>query len=143
LTDEKTSRVCIYGTFAVDGLEPPLRCWLDKLLGIGSKIQLSWAPYSDALQSLPDLLRGPEDREGFELVALLIRLEDLCVCHPESRYAPETRKAAKDGDDAEMRKRRRRERRERYGCAPLEAPDDQLMEATTALNRIISDALKS
>lgn len=49
------------------------------------------AAYGDLFQQLPSLLRGAA-AGGAELVILLVRLEDLCIVHPESRYAPVTKK---------------------------------------------------
>lgn len=49
------------------------------------------APYGDLFHQLPSLLRGAA-AGGAELVILLVRLEDLCIVHPESRYAPVTKK---------------------------------------------------
>jgi hypothetical protein len=54
------------------------------------------APYGDLMHQLPSLLRGAA-AGGAELVILLVRLEDLCIVHPESRHAPVTKAKKRTG----------------------------------------------
>ena len=74
--DERTASqqrgtVTIAGSFAVDGLEGPLvQGWLASLLGIDEALAVRWAPYAHLLETLPELLRGP-DRGGAQLVVVL------------------------------------------------------------------------
>ena len=136
--------VSIAGTFAVDGLEEPLQLFLDRLLGIGDAIAIQWAPYTELLDALPTILQGPA-QGGAELVFLLVRLEDLCVGHPELRHAPRTKKTAKAPDattDAE-RMEQERKRRAEYGCAKLEGAETQLLAAVAALDKRVMAAAET
>eukprot|EP00041_Stephanoeca_diplocostata_P020531 m.462066 g.462066 ORF g.462066 m.462066 type:complete len:207 (-) comp21601_c1_seq10:233-853(-) len=142
--------VTIIGSFAVDGLERPLSTWLHRLLGISPALKIKWAPYSNLLASLPPLLCGPQNG-GAELVLVLVRLEDLCIVHPESRYAPLTKKNAavvaaekSSADKSNVSSRDRtddataRALREKYGCADLTNPAGQLLDAVRALDVVLT-----
>lgn len=141
-----TTKRTIAGTFAVDSLEAPLHLWTHNLLGIGdSSVAVQWAPYGELLDALPKLLRGPAEG-GAELVFLLVRLEDLCVGHPELRHAPRTKKTtAKATAEATMAEADRmeleRKRRAEYGCAKLEDAETQLLAAVAALDKHVAEAV--
>eukprot|EP00035_Acanthoeca_spectabilis_P033308 m.22916 g.22916 ORF g.22916 m.22916 type:complete len:918 (+) comp5885_c0_seq1:93-2846(+) len=151
--DVKPRVATIAGSFAVDGLEGPLMVWLDQITGLLPALSLRWAPYADTLLQLPMLLRGPK-AGGAEVVVLLLRLEDLCIVHPESRHAPVTKKKSKSGvsgagnciaesvgeESPRTAEEIDREFREKYGCARLDDAEAQLIEAVETLDRLLHDA---
>ena len=79
-------RLC--GTFAVDGLETPLRSWVERVSGV--PVQLHWVPYSPLILMLGD--ENSVVRCGKGVTAVLVRVTDLAQGHPEDRCHAVTKK---------------------------------------------------
>lgn len=91
---EKPTQCIIAATFAINGLDIPLKIWSNQICGFPKEIQFGWVPYGPLFIALenPDCLLNC-NQNGINII--FIRAADLCMYHPEDKHEVLTKKKQK------------------------------------------------